>query len=122
MRKTILSIEVLHYDEGAIPLLVRHHIQIALHTSQLHGCGYLAIKHRRKKGAQRKAFTLHPATLVLWLLRTHTGPLWNINIRLKCFKQARLTSCAVSRAPPLLAKLKLFPSRDEEEHSQERNL
>lgn len=83
MRKTILLIEVPHHTEGAIPLLVCHHVQLALYASPLCGHSYLATKHPRKKGVQRKAFMLHTATLVLRLLRTHTGPLWNINIRWK---------------------------------------
>lgn len=54
MRKTILLIEVPHYTEGAIPLLARRHVQIALDASTLRGCSYLAMKHHRKGAREEK--------------------------------------------------------------------
>lgn len=52
----------------------------------------------QKRGARRKAFTLHTATPVLRLLRTHSGPLRNINIRWKMLQAStpRFLHCAWS--------------------------
>lgn len=56
MRKMILLIEVPRYTEGAIPLLVCHHVHTALYASTLCGRGNLAIKHHRKGESKEKHF------------------------------------------------------------------